>query len=188
MWSILCGIFLLFFTSSCSITVKTPELQLTGRKTALERQIQGTYDPVRDGMWLNASFYYREDRSPTPLPFTRISQTKNRVLDAIQNQAFNQDDIAEFKSEGCVGENNQGYLTILDCPLRAETLYQRRLEEIVAEENRDREIIMRRVIETNPELTDADFPEIQTVFANRNRQNAKPGEWIQTDGGQWIQR
>lgn len=169
-------------------TIKPPEVQLTGEKTALERQILGTYHEISDEAWMIASVRSSEFETKIEQK-SPISEEKQRVLEAIQNQNFNQDDIDEFKRKGCVGENNQGYLEILLCEdAEQNPQYNRLIQEVVAEENRDREIIMYRVIEVNPDLSEDDMEKVRQIFVDRNHQNAKPGEWIQMDDGTWVQK
>ena len=118
-----------------------------------------------------------------------ISEEKKRVLEAMQNREFNKDDVDEFKKEGCVGENNQGLLELRPCAkLEKDPAYKALVERIVEEDNRDRKIIMRRVIEVNETIQPEDEAEAAAVFAKMNRDNAQPGEWIQLPDGKWTQK
>lgn len=168
--------------SACSI--HTPEMKFTGEKTALENQILGTYNQVKEDVWMVASV-----RAANPDSQITISDEKRTVLNAIQNREFNKDDVEEFMREGLVGENARGYLEIRDPQkLAADAERQRLVEKIVAEENRDRQIIMQRIIDINPSIESSDLAEVEKAFANVNRENAKPGEWVQLPGGEWVKK
>ena len=56
------------------------------------------------------------------------------------------------------------------------------------EENSDREILMRRVIETNETLTEADFQKVKKTFAALHRDQARRGDMIQLESGEWVQK
>lgn len=168
--------------SACSI--HTPEMKFTGEKTALENQILGTYNQVKEDVWMVASV-----RAANPDSQITISDEKRTVLNAIQNREFNKDDVEEFMREGLVGENARGYLEIRDPQkLAADAERQRLVEKIVAEENRDRQIIMQRIIDINPSIESSDLAEVEKAFANVNRENAKPGAWVQLPGGEWVKK
>lgn len=168
--------------AACSI--HTPEMKFTGEKTALENQILGTYNQVKEDVWMVASV-----RAANPDSQITLSEEKRAVLTAIQNREFNKDDIAEFKRDGAVGENAKGWLEIRPQPqLQKDPEYKKLVERIVAEDNRDRQIIMRRIIDINPSVQTTDSTEVEKVFAKLNRDSAKPGEWIQRPEGEWVKK
>lgn len=173
---------LTFGAVACSI--HTPEMKFTGEKTALENQILGTYNQVKEDVWMVASV-----RAANPDSQITISDEKRTVLNAIQNREFNRDDVEEFMRDGLVGENARGYVEIRDPQkVAADAERQRLVEKIVTEENRDRQIIMQRIIDINPNIESSDLAEVEKAFANVNRENAKPGEWIQLPGGEWVKK
>ena len=164
--------------------VKPPEVRIVGEKTALEKQILGTYAQIEEDVWMVASVRSSEEGEGVVL-----SEEKKRVLDAMQNRAFNKDDIEEFKQDGCVGENNRGLLVIRPCAkLEKDAEYRALVERIVEEDNRDRKIIMQRVIEVNEEIGPEAEAEVAAVFAKMNRDSAQPGDWIQMPDGKWTRK
>ena len=169
-------------------TINPPKVEMTGEKTSLENQILGTYREIESDVWMIASV--RSTGAIGLKPENRfISDEKRKVIEAIQNRRFNKDDIDEYKALGVIGENNRGYLTFLDnTDIKLTEDYKKILYEIMNEENRDRKIIMERVISVDPKLSLEDMPEIEKVFANQNRQQAKKGEWIQLVDGKWIRK
>lgn len=177
-------LFLLALAGMVGCSIKAPEVHVTGEMTALEREVLGTYQEMEEDTWMIAST--RAARGDAEV---RISPEKRKVLDALQEQKFNKDDIDEFKREGYVGEGNAGLLVIRTSKeLEEDTDRLAFVQEIVAEENRDREIIMERVIELNDALQDSKRSEIQGIFARMNQEGSPQGTWIQEEGGDWVRK
>jgi uncharacterized protein YdbL (DUF1318 family) len=173
---------LLLVLASCSI--HTPEMKFTGEKTALENQILGTYNQVKEDVWMVASV-----RAANPDSQITLSEEKRAVLTAIQNREFNKDDIDEFKRDGVVGENAKGYLEIRPHErLNTDSALKQLVDRIVEEENSDRKIIMQRIIDINPNIQTTDQTEVEKVFAKLNQDSAKPGEWIQMPSEEWVRK
>jgi len=169
---------------SFSCSIQTPEMKFTGEKTALENQILGTYNQVKEDVWMVASV-----RAANPDSQVTLSEEKRSVLNAIQNREFNKDDVDEFKRDGSVGETAKGYLEIRSIEkLQNDADYRKLVERIVEEENRDRRIVMQRVIDINPSIEPTDQAEVERVFAKLSQESAKPGEWIQSPNGEWIRK
>jgi uncharacterized protein YdbL (DUF1318 family) len=166
----------------CSI--RAPEVQVTGEKTALEREVLGTYEEMEEDTWMIAS-----TRAAKAEDEVKISPEKKKVLEALQEQKFNKDDIEEFKREGFVGENNTGFLELrLIDQLKQQPDRMKFIQSIVQEENADRNIIMGRVIELNESLKKSNKDDIQAIFAKMNQENSPKGTWVQMDTGNWIRK
>ncbi len=176
------GIFAFSLWTGCSI--KAPEVTVTGEKTSLEKQVLGTYEEIENDADMVAS-----TRALTGKKAPVMSIEKKLVLKAIQNRKFNQDDVEEFKRMGILGENNQGLLEVVDKKrLEKDPDLKKRVLTILNEENRDRQIIMDRVVQVNESLKNASPAEVHAVFAKMNRQNSKPGTWIQLPNGKWVKK
>ena len=179
---VLIDVIVIFTCMTCSI--KAPEVRVTGEKTALEKEVLGTYHEMEEDTWMIAS-----SRAVKGEGKVKISPEKRKVLEALQEQKFNKDDIDEFKKKGYVGENNEGFLEIRS----VESLSQNQetmnmVTEIVQEENKDREIIMGRVIELNDSLKKTARKEILAIFAKMNQENSPDGTWIQNLNGDWAKK
>jgi len=176
------GMVLACLVLGCSI--KAPEVRVTGEKTALEREVVGTYHEMEEDTWMIAS-----TRAVQGEDEVKLSPEKRRVLEALQEQKFNKDDIDEFKKKGYVGENNQGYLEIQSSEeLEKDPEEMTLVQEIVQEENKDREVIMGRVIELNDSLKKAAQQEVLAVFAKMNQENSPEGTWSQNPEGKWAKK
>lgn len=166
-------------------SVQLPEVRITGEKTALEKEILGTYFLMREDTWMLAS---TRDQAISK-SFPPMSPEKKLVLDALREQAFNRDDIQEFKREGWVGEKNDGNLIIRESTVKNLPQDQRRLvEEIVQEENRDRQIVVERLIQLNDALKQVLPSEIARVLARIYQEDSPPKTWIETPEGKWLQK
>lgn len=173
---------MLILAAGCSI--HPPDIKITDEKTALENQILGTYNEIEEDVWMVASV-----RSSEPGEKQALSKEKEEVLNAYQNREFNKDDIEEFKRDGAVGENNRGFLEVRSSDkLQQEPEYRKLVEQKVAEENRDRSIIMQRIIEVNHNMTEADLPKVREIFAQMNRDGSRPGDWVQLADGKWVKK
>jgi len=166
----------------CSI--KAPEVNITGEKTALENQVIGTYQQIEEDVWTLTSV-----RSTNTTKKPEISVEKKRVLEAVQGRKFNKDDIDEFLQEGFVGENNQGMLEIRNNDdLKKDAELKNRVTKIVENENGYRKIIMERIILLNEQVADAGEKNVSKIFAKINQDNAVSGAWIENENGEWIKK
>ena len=180
---IMAGLLVIFIIASCS--VKAPEVNITGEKTALENQVIGTYREIEQDAWTLASV-----RSATPgQQQPTMSQEKKLVFEAVQGRKFNKDDIDEFKKAEIIGENNQGLLEIRDTKkLEADPELNNRVTTIVDNENRYRKIIMERIVLLNEQAAEAGTDNVGKIFAKMNQDSSEPGAWIQSDDGRWVKK
>ncbi|MBW1778346.1 MAG: DUF1318 domain-containing protein [Deltaproteobacteria bacterium] len=174
-------------------TLAQVNVEVLSERTAMENQILGTYNALDDEMLLLASVR-AVDASGAFQATPPKSREQQEAVTALQVLAFHADDLAAFKRLGWVGENNQGLLTPFpmekkDVPEDLKDLagrYQKEeFEFVVSEINNARERVMRRVIELNDNLTDADWPSVRSIFGKLNAENALPGEKVQNEDGTW---
>ena len=86
------------------------------------------------------------------------------------------DNLADLKAKGMVGEDNQGYAkALVSAP---------EVEVVVAEENNDRRVLYTTIAAQNNLA--GEMGTIEKVFAEVQRDKAKPGEMVQEDNGQWV--
>ncbi len=170
------------FLIQCSI--RAPELNVTGEKTALENQVIGTYKQIEGGAWLIASSRAIGSSSTVEVP-----SAKKEVMEAVQNRKFNKDEIDELKRDKVIGENNRGYVEVLPHKrYQSDPEFKRYVDQLVAEENRDRQIIFARIILINEAAASADKEKINEVLCKLNYDNSAPGTMIQTPDGTWIEK
>lgn len=105
-----------------------------------------------------------------------IKEMTPEVKAALEARRDRYETLGEFKHKGMVGENNKGYVEALT-----------QTEEVVVlvnAENGDRKVIYMTIAEQNG-LVKA-LSTIEKVFAETQRENAEPGEKIQTEKGSWT--
>ncbi|MBN1155173.1 DUF1318 domain-containing protein [candidate division KSB1 bacterium] len=179
---ILLLIALAVFFIRCS--VQAPEVKITGEKTALENQIIGTYEDIEQDSWNIASV-----RSTSPNEVKQISEEKKKVLSAVQNRRFNKDDVNELKRDGVIGESSAGKLVIIDADkMNSDTEYKKRVEKVIADENRDRNIIIERTMQVNEQVSEADEDRVLKIFAKIFQDESEANTWIQNEDGTWMKK
>ncbi|MCP4632951.1 MAG: YdbL family protein [candidate division Zixibacteria bacterium] len=184
------SVLLLLLTVSC--TVKPPEITVTGEKTVLEKQLLGEYrfssrsifmPSVDGGIYLAAHEALLDSVPPT----AEVQTSRRDYIIALANHKFNADDINRFKDAGAFGEDNQGFLFLLEDKLDNLDLADRNiLPSILDEENNGRRVIMNRIIHLRADLTEDDLDDIKIIFAKRNIEDEKSGRMIQLESGEWI--
>ena len=155
-------------------------------RTALENQVLGTYEELNQEVLLVASVRYIDPKGHLK-KVAEIPPGKKKVIRALQRVSFNKDDIDQYKEQGVLGENNQGGITLLASD-KVSPDQLPFVEHLVQEENADREVVMRRVIETNEKLSEKDFPRVKKMFAALNRDKASLGHMIQFEDGKWTKK
>lgn len=155
-------------------------------RTALENQVLGSYEKLEEEVLLVASVRYIDPAGKLKKT-TELPPGKKKAIRALQRSSFNKDDIDRYKERQVLGENFSGGITLL-APDKLEDQERPFVESLVQEENADREVLMRRVIETNETLTEDDFPKVKKTFAALHRDQARRGDMIQLESGEWVQK
>jgi hypothetical protein len=146
------------------------------RKTQLENQMLGTFQRLEDDLILASSV--RGERREA-----RLSGLEREAVEAMMTREFQRDDVDALKSKQAVGEARTGMLAVLTPP--SDEAEAKRVKQLVAEENRCRQVLLRRVIALGPDLSDKDLPELQRVLYRLNVQIARPGDRVQGEDGAW---
>ena len=179
---ILFGVFTFLLVLGCSVQV--PEFNVTGEKTSLENQVLGAYQQIESDTWVIASTRSIGSGQTTPM-----STRRRQVLEAVQNRKFNKDEIDEFKKDQVVGENNKGFLTILSSEkYDSDENYRRVVDQVVKEENLDREVVYERIVAINQSAAEADQEERNQIFAKLNFDNSPTGTMIQKSDETWSEK
>lgn len=176
--------------SGCGVLL--PDLNVNvnvlDQRTQLENQVRGTYEALDPELLMVASVR-GVDASGGLVARPELTDSKEEALRAVQSRAFNRDDLEQFFAAGCAGEATSGEVVRRPCdsgpPDDARGAF---MDAIVAEENRDRRVLMRRVLATNADLGDRDIDQVRRIFADLNRESAAPGTWIQAPTGEWARK
>lgn len=175
-------------------TLADVKVNVASERTSLENQILGSYNSLSEETLLVASV-----RGVDPLgriqPPPKKSQEQQDAIAAMQVLSFHADDVDAFKRLGWVGEDNQGLLkpfgltrdkTPDDLKDFAARYRQQEFDSVLREVNAAREVVMRRAIETNAQLTRADLPKVRAVFAKLAADTSQPGDRLQNPDGAWT--
>ncbi len=166
------------------------KFDLTSQRTALENQVLGSYNELDDDLILVASV--RSLDSSGKKKEVEVSDLQAAALKARQNQDFNRDDIDELKLASILGESFDGQLVMLPENIgekKSADQEQAKLARVlIDEENRDREVIWKRIIQSNENLSEKDMPEVKKTYAKMLHEKAAVGHWIQAEKGQWEQK
>ena len=84
--------------------------------------------------------------------------------------------IIELKAAGIVGETHQGFLAFVGA--------DRREQALVDAENNDRQLVYDAIAKQQGTAAEV----VGRRRALQIADNAKPGEWLQDAGGQWVQK
>lgn len=165
-----------------SCTIKIPDIKITGEKTALENQILGEYNKVKEDAWMMAS-----ERGSGKV---EIPKDKKEIIEAIRNRDFNKDDVDEFKINGLIGEKPNGLIGIADSSalLKLKENDKRLLDKVFAEENRDRSIIIKRITEVNTDFQAAGKGEVEKAFYSMNLEESPKGTYYLNPKGIWEKK
>ncbi len=106
-----------------------------------------------------------------------IKEMTPAVKAALDGRRERFDQLRTLKEQGLIGENNKGYIQLLTDDPQAEGL--------VEAENKDRQFIYKIIVEQNNLPADS-LSTIETVFAQEQRERAKPGDKIQEPNGNWV--
>ncbi len=165
----------------------TFKFDLTSQRTALENQVMGSYKELEDDLVLISSVRAGDGVTATEMP-----EGQKQALRARQNQDFNRDDVDELKTKEVLGETSQGTIALLPAGIGQATKASARdaqlARALVEEENRDRAVIWKRIIDGNENLSAKDLPDVRRTYAKMQRDAASGGQWVQNDNGAWERK
>lgn len=130
--------------------------------------------------------------APSPPPVTtqgrtvevtpRIDTRSPEVVKATESRRQRRPALREWKTRGCLGETNQGFLearTGEGCTVEALALMRA--------ENADRTVIYQAFMKEN-NIPASDTDRVRSAFAKARQERARPGDWIQAEDGRWVNK
>jgi len=161
---------------------------VVGERSALERQVLGSYEELGRDLTAYASVRgVNTDGTLKPAPLTTDSQ--QAVLRALNNRRYNRDDVNSLLAAGAVGEGNGGLLVVREESLAQQTdLNAPLVSTVLEEENADRAAILLRLVETTPGVSEQNRSEVAWIFATLNQELAPAGTMLQTREGIWVRK
>ncbi|MFP4379673.1 MAG: DUF1318 domain-containing protein [Candidatus Sumerlaeia bacterium] len=172
--------------AACSGNLLQVDVFVVGERSSLEKQVLGTYRSLGDDFQAYGSVRGVDEDGQIRVP-PPITESKQVAIRAMQNRAYNRDDVSEFLSRGLVGENRDGMLEIFEERLANQPgVSADFLRLVVREENQNRQTILERLIQTSPGVEAGQDEKIRSIFASLNRDAAPQGARVQMEDGSWI--
>ncbi|HOP64541.1 MAG TPA: DUF1318 domain-containing protein [Spirochaetota bacterium] len=173
-------------TPSC-LTVVPPEINLTGEKTVIERQIVGDYMELEKDAWTVSSVRTTVARKKGD---SNLSGDQE-IIKAIKAREFHADRIRDYKTEGVIGETAEGYISYIPGHSYEKSAELKKvLLTIIDEENSARKNIFTRTLSKSGKKTpsDSEVKSFGRMFADEQRALAQKGDWIQDNSGKWTRK
>jgi len=170
-------------TPSC-LTVVPPEINLTGEKTVIERQIVGDYKELEKDAWIISSVNKNTSSAGQ-------SSANTTIIEAIKKREANSKKIRQYKDQGALGEKSDGFIAYIENALYEKSPEQKtELLAIIEEENNARNEIFIKTLAKNKgkNPTKEEIAEFGKTFAEEQKSLALKGDWIQDKNGKWSRK
>ena len=113
---------------------------------------------------------------PSVMAQYEIKELTPELKIALDGRRARRDQLNELKQKGVLGENNHGYVEVIADSSEARS--------VADAENHDRKIIYETIAKQH-NLSGA-MDTIESVFAQEQRDRARPGDKIQDESGRWM--
>ena len=176
---------------SCCI-IEVPPLAFTPERTSLENQILGTYQEIREDVWLVSSSQTVEGLNISSSTNTNLKQELSidyKIIKALETLEYNKTEIKKFKSKGYLGEKNMGLLGYIENSyMESNPIEKQKMYEIMDEVNDSRQVLMLEIINKNENLTLDDLDKVKKTLGDKYKKESKKDEWIQNEEGEWEKK
>jgi len=173
-------------TPSC-LTVVPPEINLTGEKTVIERQIVGDYMELEKDAWTVSSIRTTVGRTEGGAQGSGDPE----IIKAIKVREFHSGKIREYKTEGAMGETSAGYVSYIETSqYEAAPELKKILLTVADEENKARKDIFVKTLSKSggKEPSKNEIDSFGKIFADEQRALAQKGDWVQDNSGKWSRK
>lgn len=163
--------------------IAPPEINLTGQKTVIERQIVGDYRELEKDAWVVSSV-------KTNMAGRGTSRDEE-IFGAFRVREELGAMVRKYKDEGAVGENQLGLLGYIGTPdYDRDANRKKALMAVVERENGARTVIFKKaLIRAGIAVpSDAQVASLGRRFAEEQRAFSKVNDWIQENSGKWVRK
>ncbi len=130
---------------------------------------------------LGVSAAYAQEQVPAP----EVSNPAIRKI--IDSRAQRLPQLNKYKRAGVIGENNKGFVEVLKLEAVSGLGERAEVQRLVRAENADREQLYKEIAAaTNVDASQ--IPRIGETYAEKLRELAHSGDWIQQPDGRWVQK
>lgn len=137
-----------------------------------------TPEPVKIDVGMKVDVYTHDKKEKTskgeeenPEDLTPQERRRNRMAE-----------VQTLKNDRVIGEGKDGFLSVHNPP--TDPKYLDYAEKVVGEENEDRKLVYEREANTKKKPVQV----VALEASKRLRDSAYPGEWVQKDNGDWVER
>lgn len=194
----------LLLAACLTINVYFPEAAIKDLSKQIEEQVQkeaaakaaeGTSNPAPEAAAPpksqgNTSSLLDALLGVTPAYADQVAATEATspaIRKIVDSRAARLADVNKYKAQGVIGENNQGLVEPRDLDSLGDLKSRAEVQRLVKSENADREELYKEVAAAKGvELSQ--LGKIRETYAATLRDNARPGDWIQTPDGGWKKK
>ncbi len=175
-----------YIPSCCVLSIPKP--QLTGQKTAIERQIIGDYRELEKDAWIISSVKTNVKKGEGVS--TAMAGDEELFL-AMKIREFHEDKIKRYKNEGAIGERYNGFIVYRQRPkYESNKNLKEILSVVIEEENKARKTIFEKNL-IRAGIKKPGGKEIEAfgrIFAEEQRALARKNDWIEEKPAAWVRK
>lgn len=134
---------------------------LPGEKQSMLRRALDFLNPIQTAH----AAELKSTSSPATQELAKSMRERNAEIDA-------------YRSKGCFGENNRGYLELRDCDAIADADSRNAAQKLMAEENKDRKALYAEIAKLNQEQG-VSVTTVESIFHNQRVKRGNAGEAFQ---------
>lgn len=128
--------------------------------------------------WLGSGFHIFTPAYAEAL--ATVSPLAKEIADRMRER-FEQ--IEQLKNQGCLAENNRGYLELKECDALKDAEKKNEIQRLLSDENKDRKSLYKEIANLNKNIPDMSISKVESIYALERIQRAKPGQMVQLPDG-----
>jgi len=114
-----------------------------------------------------------------PVHAQEMKSDSPKIRELAQSMRERNSEIDSWKQKGCMGEDNRGYVEVLDCAdLENDPEAKNEVQKLKTEENNDRKEMYNEFARLNKDIN-LTVSQVERIFAKKRMERAKSGEWFQ---------
>jgi len=135
-----------------------------------------TPEPVKIDVAMKVDVYTHEEKSSGTASADPEQKTPR------ERRRYRMAEVQNLKNDRMIGEGNTGFLVLKNAP--TDPVYADYAQKILTQENEDRKLLFQEEADAG----EKPFEVVAKDFAQRARESSFPGEWVQDDEGNWIEK
>ncbi|NLN92827.1 MAG: YdbL family protein [Candidatus Hydrogenedens sp.] len=158
---------------------------IADQATGVLDYVEGKSDTLPGMEDVSEPLSFWKDKMPSfrlcePVHADTLSQTDSPLVREIAGKMRQRNStIAALKKEGCLGENNRGYVELRDCEAVSDPEKKNETQKILAEENKDRKALYAEIARLNRDVPGVNVSKVESIYALERLRRAQSGEALQ---------